>query len=45
MFGATWFGVLQRCRAGFKDREMGEEGLLIRVAANCYSKMFGEKDK
>jgi len=46
---------LQRCpgrcrcftglRAGFKDREMGEEGLLIRVAANCYSRRFGEKNK
>jgi hypothetical protein len=29
----------------FKDREMGEEGLLIRAAPNCYSKMFGGKDK
>lgn len=37
--------ALQHCRAGFKDREMGEEGLLIRAAPNCYSKMFGGKDK
>jgi len=34
--------VLQRCRAGFKDREMDEVGRVIWAVPNCYQNVWKE---